>query len=512
VEPLPPVGGFLRFQAAGALELPAELLEPRPLVWAGAGALSFAARLGAAATAFLKDGLSGGFAAVTATAELEAPGVAVRTAGRVRFNPAALAPALADASEAGAWRQRTIAEVMLRQAGEGGYSLEGVATDAARVAAAEAMAERLIARYGCLTSADDPAAGPAWVLDTAAMLDGEIVWDLEDAAEAPKGFVVASDPLETARRAAVEGFSLTHDAPVVSFDTGMHVLSISANLPPKRMGVLMLSTEVRVSPFPPDRPQTVTASAGFRDGETVKSVPIRLSPAEPLAFDYQTVAFVTHAGGAQRLVGPVLRHTGAHLTISPDSFPVRFVRVEASPGVCEAMRLDVVCRGRRGDQPWAATALLDDRTLAVALAVPRDVADGEMQVTATALEGGRTLSLASGPVADCWIDLSSFPNTGPACLDVECTFDDEAGVAAIECVPEDRVEEAGAISLVRLTPSTPRREWRWLVSHPLRDGFLWRWFSPDGGQPWSGRLAPGAPLHIRSSDCPVRPGVVETAR
>jgi hypothetical protein len=302
---------------------------------------------------------------------------------------------------------------------------------------------------------------------------------------------------------------------VVPFATGLHMVSLFANLPPKRVGVLMLGAEIRVPPFPPDRPQTVTASAMLREGETSKTIPIRLSPAEPVAFEYQATAFINTCAGAQRLAGPVLHHAGLHLTMMPDAFPVRFLRVDATPALLDAVNLHIRCTGNQGGQPWSADARLASNTGALAIAIPRDLTDGVLDVSATTPDGSRTLKLDARPLEDCWLDLSSFPTAGPAKADIICEFDDLAGVAAIECAPEDRLDVTDAVGLVRLTPAAPRREWRWLVTNPLRDGFRWRWFRPAGEAPapWSERVDPAlGPLGLCSSARLATSTVMEDAR
>jgi hypothetical protein len=514
-EPLPPRGGFLRFEAAEALDVPDELLAPTPLVWAGAGSLTFATQLGATATALVNRALVEGLATVTAVAEVEAHGVARRVPAGVRFAPARLAQHLQGVGGGRAWRPAAIAAAIAQCSDAAILELSGVASDAERIAGAEAVAERIIGRYGRLAPADDPAEGPVFALDYGAMPAGQVDWDLAEAVIVPKGFVLASDPLETAREAVASGFALVRQAPAVPTATGLHVLSIYPNLPPKRVGVLMLTTEVRVPPFPPDRPQAVAGSVRFGEGLSSSTLPIRLSPAEPLAFDYLTVAFVVGEAGAQRLVGPTLPHAGAHLTIPPDSFPVRFVRIEATARLLETARLHLECSGRRGAATWSARAELDRDTPALAVAVPRDVGDGVLSATATAPDGGRSRRLDALPLDDCRLDLSSFPTAGPARVEIACDFDDGATLVAIECAPEDRLEDAAAIGLVRLTPVAPGRDWRWLVTNPLQDGFHWRWFGDPGGPaaPWSERIDPTiGPLAIRSSARTTGSGLMEDAR
>lgn len=502
VEPLIPRGGFLRFQAPPALDIPAALLEPRPLVWSGAGSLTFAAQLEPASTSLLNGALLNGLVVVTALAEVEAWGIARRVPARVTLDPALLAGLIDGIAVNGKCTPAAVASLLAGMNETPAFAFGGVDSDAARLAAAQACAERLIGRFARLAPADDPAAGATFAFDTAAMSHGEMVWDLSEAVLVPKGMSLASSPLDTARQALEDGFKLTRDAHVAEFATGLHVLSIYPNLPARRVGVLMLSAEVRVPPHLPDRRQTVTGSAVFREGDAAKTIPIRLSPDEPVAFDYQTVAFVTEGGGAKRLTGPALRHEGLHLTISPDSFPVRFLRVEATGALLDVAALHIRCMGRRGAAPWTASAELDKTARALAISVPLDLTDGSLGVTATALDGGRKLDLAPRALEDCWLDLSSFPTAGPRRIEIVCDFDDGAGLAAIECAPEDRRDDASAAGLLRFTPGTTVREWRWLVTNPLRDGYCWRWFRNPGetSAPWSEILDPAAgPLTLKSS-------------
>jgi hypothetical protein len=501
VEPLFPRGGFLRFEAAGLLEVPDALLKSRPLVWSGAGSFTFAAQLGDASTSLLHDALTNGLLIVTALAEVEMWGVASRVGATVTFNPAALARSIAAIAVNGQCSAASVASLLASTNDTREIVFTGVDSDAARAAAAEACTERLIGRFARLAPADVPAGGAVWAFDTAAMDGGEMVWELSERVLVPKAMSLGSNPLDAARKALEEGFTLTADAPVTRFESGLHVLTVYPNLPARRVGVLMLSAEVRVPPHPPERPQTVIGSAVFRDGSASKTIAIRLSPAEPMAFDYHTVAFVTENGGARRLEGPLLHHEGRHLTISSGSFPVQFLRVEATSALLDVAMLHVRCSGERAGVPWSVSAELDTKTNALAFAVPLDLTGGAFVVTATAVGGGRTLVLARRALEDCWLDLSSFPTAGPQRLEVVCEFDDDAGVVAIECVPEDRLHDADAVGLIRLTPANAAREWRWLVTNPLRDGVCWRWFTTDDvREPWSAIVDPGAgPLTLKSS-------------
>lgn len=501
VEPLAPRSGFLRFEAASALGLPASLTEPRPLVWAGAGALTFAARLDGPTTALLRDALLGGLALAAAVVEVEAAGVAARADARVRFDPAALAAAIWSAVGAETCSPTALAALLAAPDGTAPVAYEGLAGEPDRPSAAEAFADRLLARFARPAPSPDPSAGPAYRFDFDAMASGAMTWDLAEPVLVGRVFVVRSDPLATARRALAAGAPLLRSAPTVPFATGLHLLTVDPNLPARRAGVLAIGVEVRVPPCPPDRPQTVTASARLRAGERLASIPIRLAPQEPVAFEYQAVAVVAENAGAARLAGPWRRHEGLHLTVPPDAVPLRFVRVAATPALLRAARLAIRCRGVRRGAAWSAEAALEEASPTIAIAVPLDLEGGEMLVTARALGDGGEIALGPLPLDDLWLDLASFPTAGPRRLEVRCRFDDAAEVVAIECAPEDRIDDADASALVRLTPALSQREWRWLATDPFRSGYRCRWFQPPGEPPtpWSEPRDPAAPLTFTSS-------------
>jgi len=515
VEPLSPRGGFLRFIAAGALDLPDDLLKPRPMVLSGAGSLTFAAQISQSATRLFHDALLGGIMSVTALAELETWGLASRTPATVTFNPAALVSIISGAAEDDKVSAAALSAALAVSVGTRDLSITGIDTDEAYAAAIGAYTERLIGRYGKLAPAVDPSAGSVYTFDVAAMEKGMITWNLNETVLVPRAVTVASYPLETAHQAITKGFNLVNEAPIVSFATGLHVLSIFPNLPPKRIGAHMLGVEIRVPPFPPDRLQTAAASAMFREGETMKTVNLCLSPQESLEFEYQPFSYIPAPGGVRLLTGPVLRHADRHLTVAPDIFQVRFVIIEAAKALLDAAVVTVKCIGSQSGKPWSIETELKKDTGALAIAAPHDVDGGVMEVTASTLDGSRTRRIDGLPLKDCVFDMYSFPTAGPAMVSIACEFDDDAGLVAIEIVPEDRVETAGAVSLVRLTPEKPTDQWRWLVMNPLYDGFRWRWFRPAGESPypWSDRIDHASnQLALRSSQTKNGEGDKETPR
>ena len=70
--------------------------------------------------------------------------------------------------------------------------------------------------------------------------------------------------------------------------------------------------------------------------------------------------------------------------------------------------------------------------------------------------------------------MNSFREYGPQKVEVECAFSDQAGLVAIELLPEDRTEKAEEISLLLLTPAHPRKEWSYLTRTPFQAGYRYR--------------------------------------
>lgn len=502
ITPVVPRGGFLRFVGAQGLDLPAALTAPRALVWTGTGALTFSARLDAHATAFVSDALVGGIALIDAVAEIEVAGLAARVAVMARFDPEALARAVEDGAPDAPLTRQSLIDRLSNIAEGGPLVLDGAEDDAAHNEAVAAFADRWLGRFAAMVPAQDPELGPSYRMSHDAVAPGSVHWDLREPVLVPRGLVVRSNPLETARDAVRQGSELVRRRPLAPFETGLHLITLYPNLPPRRAGVLILGAQIRVPANPPDRPQSVLASVRFDEGEAVAEMHLRLSPDEPLAFELQTFAFVIENGQARRLTGAWQSHAEEHLTVSPDAFPVDFVRLEAEPALLRLGEVSAHCTGRNGDAPWSSSLRLYRDAPAVAVAVPSGLQDGEIEISVESNAGDDAVTLPALPLEDTWLDLGRFPGTGPRRLEIECFFDDDADSILIDCVPEDRVTDLAAVVTIHLTPARPRREWRWLSVSPFAAGYRCRWSGDDAvahAPPWSEPCDPETPLAFASS-------------
>lgn len=498
--PALPRAGFLRFDGAQGLALPDQLTAARPLQWTGTGALTFAARLDAAATSFVSDALVGGIALVDAVAQLEVPGIADRVAVSARFDPEALGTELVRQWPDGLWTRAMLIERLAGLADDGPLALEGVTDEAGHLAAVKALADRWIGRFARMEAVDMPGPGPAYRVDWEAVAPGSVHWDLREPVIVPRGMTVRSNPLATAQDAIRQGSALVRHRPLAPFETGLHLLTLYPNLPPRRAGVLVLGAQIRVPANPPARPQSVMASVRFDAEQPVTEAHLHLAPDEPLAYEIQTFAFVVENGKARRLTGDWQRHEDAHLTISPDAFPVDFVRLEAEPAVLRLGAVRAHCTGRNGDAPWSSAIRLSREFPAIAVAVPAGLQDGKLEIAMESDAADDVVVLPDQPLEDTWLDLGRFPGTGPRVLEIECRFDDDAESVLIDCVPEDRVEEGAAVVTIHLTRERPQREWRWLSRSPFAAGYRCRWTPDDGvlDAPWSEVRDPETPLVFTS--------------
>lgn len=502
IVPAVPRGGFLRFEGAQGLALPDMLTAPRRLEWTGTGALAFAARLDARATAFVSDSLIGGIALVDAVAQIEVLGLANRVAATAQFDPAALAGEIETHLPNGVLTRQTLIDGLVHVGVDGPLGFEGVDDAAGHLNAVAALAERWLGRFAVMVSADTADSDPSYRLNHALLAPGMMRWNLDEAVVVPRGLTVRSNPLETARDAIRQGSELVRNRPLAPFQTGLHLITLYPNLPPRRAGVLILGAQIRVPANPPTRTQSVVASVRFGDGLPGAEAHLRLAPDEPLAFEVQTFAFVIENGQARRLEGEWQRHEDVHLTVSPDAFPVDFVRLEAEPALLRLGAVIAQCSGRNGEAPWSSSVELTREFPSVAVVVPKGLQDGTIDVAVEAHAGDGVVTLPVLPLEDIWLDLSRFPGVGPRQLDVECRFDDDTTSVLIDCVPEGRAEDPAAVVTIHLTPERPRREWRWLSVSPFAAGYRCRWTKDDdeaAGASWSEPRDPATALVFASS-------------
>jgi hypothetical protein len=494
LRPVLPESGFLRFTAANALSLPDSLRAIQPLDVGAVGSLGVGVRLEGADIDVFLGSLRVGLATLWADAWLIARGVAPRFAAVVSFDPAALRSHL--------FKQASTDVLSCARLREALKELPSVLDISVRIAGdqveafAEALADRLIGRFGVLSAPPAGETGAFVRLEVAAMPSGSARMDLAEPVLVPRIFALMADPIGTARTLGPQfEDKLVRRIDAPSLQTGWRALSIAPNVPDRRVGALKLAVEILVKPNPPQRPQTVNATVTIEPGERLKSVALRLAPGEELAFDWQPTTYVTAGGGVERLAGAWHHHTREHLVIPPDVFPARLIQVEAEPSFLREASITVECAGQRNDRPWAVRGTIDAARPDLTIIAPHDVAS--LTLSAIARSNVHMPPVVATPLR---LDPFSFEGSGARALQVECQFDDDAHEVLIECAPEDAAEQPARRRLLRLTPGEPRTTWTWLALSPFRSSYRWRWHRITGEPAiWSAVQLADVPLMLWSS-------------
>jgi len=498
--PLAVEGGWLRLNAVQALDLPPALGELLPLDTASLGALNLAVRLDSAGTDLFVAALQRGLLAVGASAWLRVRGVAERVPLTLSFDPAAVLAAVralaggGNAIDAAVLRQRLIDTPHLL-----GLGLPERSGDIPKETLADAVLDRIAARFAApAPSPADAPVGVRLVFDPVAMAAGRVQWNLADALLAPRLLVLEADPLGPLRTLAAGDL---HDRVVRRFDvralaSGWRSLTVRANLPDRRIGVATAQVELQVPAKPPARMFTLKASALLAASDKPVSLDLRLSPSEPLAYQWQANAVLQNEGRVETVKGPLRSGDREHLLVGADDFGLRWLPVEAEPAFLRQADIEVECYGLRKGKPWSARATLDAARPDLAFAVPFDVDDAAIRAVARARSDGAQRAMAPLPADSLRLDAFSFDGSGSRELALDCEFDDDARQCAIEIAPEDGIDDPQRRKRLSFTRARPQQSWGWLALSPFRSGYRWRWHAQA---PWSPVLQPDAPLRLRSS-------------
>ncbi|QWP76954.1 hypothetical protein J5226_00660 [Lysobacter sp. K5869] len=499
--PLAVEGGWLRLNAVQALDLPPALGELLSLDAASLGAMNLAVRLDSAGTDLFVAALQRGLLAVGASAWLRVRGVAERVPLTLTFDPAALLAAVralaggGNEIDAALLRQRLLDAPHLL-----GLGLPERSADIAKETLADAVLDRIAARFATpKPSPADAPVGATLAFDAAAMSSGRVQWNLADALLAPRLLILEADPLGPLRTLPAGEL---HDRVVRRFDaralaSGWRSLSVRANLPSRRVGVVSAQVDVQVPAKPPARMFTVKATAPLTATDRPTTLDLRLSPTETLAYQWQTSAVLLSDGRAETLKGPLRSGEREHLLVGVDDFGLRWLPVEAEPAFLQQADIDAECFGTRKGKPWSARGTLDAARPELAFAVPFDVDDAAIRAVARAKSDGAQRAMAPQPADSLRLDAFSFDGSGSRELALECEFDDDARQCAIEIAPEDGIDDPQRRKRLSFTRARPRQDWGWLALSPFRGGYRWRW---NAQATWSPVLQPDAPLRLRSSE------------
>ncbi|MEH6415750.1 hypothetical protein [Pseudomonas sp. CGJS7] len=506
LSPLPVEGAWLRLSAVEALNLPPSLGELLSLDSASLSALNLGVRLDSAATDLFVAALQRGLLAVGAQAWLRVRGVADRLPVTMSFDPAALLAVVRGLSGGKTEIDHALLRQRLIDAPQTlGLGLPASSGDVLKQPLADAVIDRIAARFATpQPSAPDAPTGVRLVFDEAAMASGRVQWNLAEPQLAPRLIPIEADPLGPLRTMAAGDL---HDAVVRRHDaralaSGWRSVSVRANLPARRVGVMTAQVELQLPAKPPARMFTVKANAALPAGDRPVAIDLRLSPSEPLAYQWQTAAVVLSDGRAESIKGPTRKSDREHLLVGPEDFGMRLIPVEAETVFLDQADIEVECLGTRKGKPWSLRGVLDRAAPELAFAVPFDVDGAKIRATAQAKADGVRRAMAPVDAEDDGLrmDAFSFEGSGSRELQLLCEFDDDAASRSIEIAPEDGIDDSARRKQIKFTRSKPRAEWTWLSLSPFRSGYRWRWHS--GGAtpaPWSPVLQPDTPLQVRSS-------------
>ncbi len=507
LDPVLFAGGFLRLIPEGDDGgVPAELRSPTAVTWNGLATGRSVMRLSQDTVALLKGALQGGVLALYARAEMEIRGIAPRLSVRVRFDPQALLTGLrsfADGKEA--IPREKIVQFFARDRSAMPVQVVGDNDDPDGFA--QAMTDWVRARFASFVPAPEDEMSPCFALKQAADVgSGSFEWDLGQAMVTFRPLSMTLHPLEAARRlVAKEGItSVLRETVVPPIATGLYPVAVSANLPPVRPGILAAGVNLKAAPRLPFRPQAVTESGELTPPDDRITLHLRLAPGESPSFTYSTYLIRKDSSGVSELTGPETPATGGSLYLSPADFPLQFVSLHASSSLLELATLDGSCRWRQAQHEITQPFQMDDGRQTVALGLPPEASDATLEVRAHSRAGGAVVTLGPLPARSLELGLHSFREYGPHAVSIECTFQGDARLLAVDLVAEDRSETSGTVSVVALTPSEPHKVWTYFAPSPFTPGYRFRLHAgaDETPQAWSEARSPFESLELTAGGAP----------
>jgi len=494
VAPAGATAGYLRLALAapGSTQAPdmAELVAPVPVAWDGLDSGRFTLACSPEAATFFETALAGGTVALQSHAELEYGGVAARVPLQIGSDRAALIAEI----DGRVGHERIVSRAalldLLTKPPASVTIVAGEWGDGSDVAAA--LADWIRARLASLAPA--PTAGADTYLELQEAGHGSVAWDLSQPIVTWRALALEFDPLADVRRYVTDNGTraLVTETDVPSIPTGLNMVSVRANLPAARPGLLEIGVTVEAPPRPPLRMQTSRATVMLIPPEDAGSPVLHLSPAEKL--EYNSIAYAVPEG-ADELQGPVVARSGPALGLQMDDFPVDFFVVRASAALLEACSAIGLSFQRPAGQP-ATTAQLDLLHTSVAFSQP--AGEGGATITAELRPRDAAPAVVLGPVpAQPWsLDLTSCPAYGPKQVQIGVTFPPGTTDYAVELLPELAPESPDRITAFDFTPQRVQRTYSYVSSSPFHGGYRWREYrSQLPFAAWS-LVAPDAPLAL----------------
>lgn len=471
------------------------------------------------AALLLREVLKAGALTFVALAEMSLRGLADRVPAKVSFDP----PALLETLSARADEQSRISyeAIVALWADEGAVPLaaaEGLdGVDRTRLA-------RALADWTVAFHAEPAAAAGVDVIPTVRIRPDtaepeRTTWDLSRGRRTWRIVVLRLDPFAAARRlAGGDGLARFWSETVVPpLDPGGVDIEVDTNLPDPMLGVLEAGVELQAPPNPPHRVHALSGVVLFGRDTEAQRITWRLAPGEPLGYQYSTFVVVQRSGSVQRLQGVARTIATPWLLVGVADLPVQLVSVGAGPGLLRHAVIRGVCRSDEdapgpdaGDSAAPDLAFeLSTEQPQVALALPHDDTDRfRLDIQACSLADSHAcVALDPLPATGVQLDLASFPQYGPQTVEVTVDFDVELPLVALDLLPADDADLAGAdppadptqANVLAFTPSRPSRQWTFLSRSPFGARYRYRGHDqPDSA--WSDLQPADRPLHVRASD------------
>jgi hypothetical protein len=504
VEPILFSSGFLRIRPVGDTgDTVNDLSVPVPLAWNGLGIARFILRLSQSGVTLLKKTLTEvELLAIHASAELEVVGVSPRLPLRIRFNPVQLLSSLTslgDEKRQVSWER--ILNFLRRDLSLLPLTVTGDTSRTDLNEFAEAVADRVRMRFGTFIASPGENVRPYMALAAPDEFgSGSFEWDLAEPIQVRRVIVLDLNPFDAARELVrVRGLEAVFQETIVPpLPLGTVMVSISANLPEKRLGIIALGVTIHVPPRPPHRVQALMSSAELHPPMDSATIRLRLSPVEKLEYTFSTFVVVQDSTGIEQLTGVETPHVGDRLDLGPDDFPLDFVPIKALPELLALASIRGTCRWPERESEVAMPFELSSDTPAVAIALPKGTVGATLEIAAQALDGSKTLRLDPFAAKPLQLGLHSFPEYGPHKIGIECAFTEGSAVCAIDLLPEGHPETIEEITTFAFTPAQPRREWAWLAQSPFSAGYQYRRHpgSDETPEPWSEVQSPFEDLSI----------------
>jgi hypothetical protein len=486
VEPIRFTAGFLRLAATADLpDVPAATFAPVALSWNELGIARFLVRLPIEAALKLQGGIEARVFPIQAIAEMEFAGVVPRLPLRVRFDPQKLLEAIGTTVTRDEL-ERLFAHDLLP------IEVAGTRDTIAPEQFARAMADRVRMRFGELIASQGND-GLGWI-GLQPQAPGSFEWDLSEPVAVTRPLVLMFDPFELPRelvRDSGPAGVIDHIA-VPPLRTGEIEVSVTANLPATRVGVLALGATLSAPPHLPNRPQAIEAAVELTPPLDAASARLRFSPAEPTEYSVTPFVVVQTGDSFDQLHGEAKPMTDERVHLTVSDFPVRLVPVEASPGLTAIADLELTASN-------GLRCSLTPQRSSAAVALPGNTAI-VFDVEAHERNGGRVLRIAGLPAAPLWLDLSSFREYGPHRVAIAAAFAPGEKLIAIDLIAESAEDQPQNISVLALTPAQPAREWTYYAASPFACGYRYRIHAGPDAAPaaWSDPQSPYDKLELRS--------------